>query len=214
MLYHLNREVLMRTNILRGLVAVAAGILFLFFFNSVIFFENLELKSISSNYILFLVIFCLLPLFLSLMIFGEDLSMSKNLLINGAYFLSGLLIAQGAFVAFNDTFVDRNTIKAYVKMQEDLNIADAGVYGPNQLSFLKDKTANDFKALSKYVAEKDTYKVASSEKTASLILLMTTNTDPVLKEQFNKILEDKVVSAKEFEDFNAFVIQHKMEQLK
>jgi hypothetical protein len=56
--------------------------------------------------------------------------------------------------------------------------------------------------------------VASAEKTASLILLMSTNTDPVLKEQFNKILEDKVVSVKEFETFNAFVIKHKMEQLK
>lgn len=214
MLYHLNREVLMRTNILRGLVSITAGILFLFFFNSIVFFDNLELKSISSNYVLFVVLFCFLPLFLSLMIFGEQLSMSKNLLINGAYFLSGLLISQGAFVAFNDTFVDRNTIKAYVQMQEDLNITADGAYGPNQLNFLKDKTANDFKALSKYVVEKDNYKVASAEKTASLILLMTTNTDPVLKEQFDKILEDKVVSVKEFETFNKFVIRHKIEQLK
>lgn len=204
----------MRTNILRCLVSIAAGILFLFFFNSMVFFDNLELKQLSSNYTLFVVLFSLLPLFLSLIIFGEQLSMAKNLLINGAYFLSGLLIAQGAFVAFNDTFVDKNTSKAYVQMQEDLNITDDGDYGPNQLDFLKDKAANDFKALSKYVVDKYSYKVASSEKTASLILLMTTNTDPVLKEQFNKILEDKVVSVKEFETFNDFVIKHKMEQLK
>jgi hypothetical protein len=56
--------------------------------------------------------------------------------------------------------------------------------------------------------------VASAEKTASLILIMTTNTDPILKEQFDKILEDKVVSVKEFETFNKFVIRHKIEQLK
>ena len=130
-----------------------------------------------------------LPLFLSTIILSEDLSIPKSILINGAYFLSGILISQGAFIAFNDEFVDKSTREAYVKMQENFNITDDGVYGPNQREFLKDKAANDFKALSKYLTDKNTYKVASSEKTSSLILLMSTNTDPVLKEQFNKILE-------------------------
>lgn len=213
-MYHLNREVLMRTNILRCLVSMCAGIMFLFFFNSMVFFHDLDLNFESNNYMFFIVIFTFLPLFLSTIILSEDLSIPKSVLINGAYFLSGILISQGAFIAFNDEFVDKSTREAYVKMQENFNITDEGVYGPNQREFLKDKAANDFKALSKYLTDKNTYKVASSEKTSSLILLMSTNTDPVLKEQFNKILEDKVVSAKEFETFNAFVIKHKMEQLK
>lgn len=204
----------MRTNILRCLIGMSAGIMFLFFFNSMIFFDNLDLKQVSSNYMLFIILFSILPLFFSAIILGEDLSMPKLLLINGAYFLAGVLVSQGAFIQFNNAFVDKSTREAYVKMQENLNITDDGVYGPNQREFLKDKAANDFKALSKYVVDKDTYKVASAEKTASLILLMSTNTDPVLKEQFNKILEDKVVSFKEFETFNDFVIKNKMEQLK
>lgn len=204
----------MRTQILRAIVSITAGILFLFFLNSTVFFENLELKQLSSNYILFIVLFTFLPLFLAILVFSEDLSLPKSSLINGAYFIVGIFISQVAFIAFNDEFVEKSTREAYIKMQEDFNIVDDGIYGPKQLEFIKDKSANDFKALSKYVVEKDNYKVAGAEKTASLILLMSTNTDPVLKEQFDKILEDKVVSVKEFETFNKFVIRHKMEQLK
>lgn len=204
----------MLVNILRGFLSIFAGAMFLFLFNSMIFFNNLELGRLSSDYMLLIVFLSFIPGFVSMLFFGEQFTMLKNFLVNGAYFLAGLLITQCLFVVFNDNFVDRNTKKAYVEMQEDLNIKDTGTYGNLQSDFLKDKAANDFKALSKYVDDKDTFKVASAEKTASLILSMNTNTDPVLQEQFDKILADKVISTKEFESFNTFVIKHKMDNLK
>jgi hypothetical protein len=214
MLYHLKREVFMFVNILRGILSVCAGAMFLFLLNSIIFFNSFELEQLSNDYLLLMIFFSFAPLFVAILFFGEEFTMFKNFMLNGAYVLSGLLIAQGFFVAYNDNFVARNTTKAYQEIQKKLNITDTGTYGSLQLDFLKDKADNNYKALSKYVDDKNNFKVADIEKTAGLILAMNANKDPVLQEQFDKILADKVVTVRELDNFNEFVIQHKMKQLK
>lgn len=204
----------MWTNIMRAVFAIFSGIAFLYCINSNIFFSELNLNHEAEQYFLWIFILTLIPFLLSFIIFAENLTFWQNTSVNGAFFLSGLLMAQGAFIAFNDNYVNDKTKIAYVKMQEILNISDTGGYSDFQLSFLKDKEANDYKALTKYSKNFDTFKSVDTEKTAGLILSMNNNNDPDLQAKFNAIIADKIVTVQEFNDFNDLVVKQKMEQMK
>lgn len=110
--------------------------------------------------------------------------------------------------------MNKQTEVAYVEMQKIFNIPDMGSYSEFQLEFLKDKEANDYKALTKYSKNFDTFKSVDTEKTAGLILSMNNNNDPDLQAKFNAIIADKIVTVQEFNDFNDLVVKQKMEQMK
>lgn len=202
----------MLANILRAFIATFAGIIFLYFSNNIIFFT--DFSDIAEHYVLLIFVLVFMPLFFSFLIFGDNLTFWQNISLNGAFFLSGLLIAQGAFVAFNDTYVNRQTKVAYQELQKIFNISDTVTYSEFQKEFLKDKEANDYKALDKYSKNFDTFKGVDTEKIAGLILAMNNNKDPDLQSKFDKIIADKIVTVKEFNDFNNFVVKQKMEQVK
>jgi hypothetical protein len=202
----------MLANIMRAVIATSAGIMFLYCVNNLIFFT--DFNNLSEHYSLLIFVLVFIPLFFSFLIFGDNLTFWQNISLNGAFFLSGLLIAQGAFVAFNDTYVNKQTKVAYQELQKIFNISDTVTYSEFQKEFLKDKEANDYKALTKYSKNFDTFKSVDTEKVAVLILAMDTNKDPILQEKFNAIIADKIVTVQEFNEFNYFVVKQKMEQVK
>lgn len=202
----------MLANIMRAVIATLAGIIFLYCVNNLIFFT--DFNEISQHYITLIFVLVFMPLFFSFLIFGDNLTFWQNISLNGAFFLSGLLIAQGAFVAFNDTYVNKQTEVAYVEMQKIFNIPATGSYSQFQLEFLKDKEANNYKDLTKYSKNFDTFKSIDTEKAAGLILAMDNNKDPILQEKFNSIIADKIITVQEFNNFNYLIIKHAMEKLK
>lgn len=198
--------------IIRFGLPIFAGMSFIFFLNSLIFFNNLILIDVTNKFFMLLFLFAFIPLMISFVISAE-LTFFKNFVIQASYFLSGLLVAHGLFIIFNDSFVVYNTEKAYIEIQNSLNISDSGSYGPFQDEFLKDKSDNNYEALSKYVEKKTIFKVAEKEVVAHLILSMNSNKDPILQQAFDKIIEDKVLSVQEVDDFNNLVIKHKIDSI-
>lgn len=202
----------MLANIMRAIVASFAGIMFLYCLNNLIFFN--DFSNLSEHYSLLFFVLVFIPLFFSFLIFGENLTFWRNISLNGAFFLSGLLIAQGAFVAFNDIYVNRQTKVAYQELQKIFNISDTVAYSEFQKEFLKDKNDNNYKDLDKYSKNFDMFKGVDTEKLAGLILSMNNNKDSTLQEKFDGIIADKIVTVQEFNYFNNFVVKQKMDQVK
>lgn len=197
---------------MRAIVASFAGIMFLYCLNNLIFFN--DFSNLSEHYSLLIFVLVFIPLFFSFLIFGENLTFWRNISLNGAFFLSGLLIAQGAFVAFNDIYVNRQTKVAYQELQKIFNISDTVAYSEFQKEFLKDKNDNNYKDLDKYSKNFDMFKGVDTEKLAGLILSMNNNKDSTLQEKFDGIIADKIVTVQEFNYFNNFVVKQKMDQVK
>lgn len=197
---------------MRAIVASFAGIMFLYCVNNLIFFN--DFSNLSEHYSLLIFVLVFIPLFFSFLIFGENLTFWRNISLNGAFFLSGLLIAQGAFVAFNDIYVNRQTKVAYQELQKIFNISDTVAYSEFQKEFLKDKNDNNYKDLDKYSKNFDMFKGVDTEKLAGLILSMNNNKDSTLQEKFDGIIADKIVTVQEFNYFNNFVVKQKMDQVK
>lgn len=204
----------MFSEIIRPFVGIFVGMNFLYLINSFLFFSNVEIPTESSDYVPLIILTCFLPMMLAILLIETKLPMSKNFLYYMSYFLVGTIISQLIFSVFNDGFIEEHTKKAYNEIQLLLNISEDSAYSQQQQEFLNDKKDNNFEALSKYVKDRESIAVAGITATSNLILAMNTNKDPELQSVFDKIIEDKVITVKEIDDFNKFVIKHKMESIK
>lgn len=210
MRHYLKREISMFAKIVRPVIGVLVGLNFLYLINSCLFFSNVEIPTESSDYVLLMVLTCFMPMVSSILLIDVDMPMNKNMLCHLAYFLIGVTIGQLLFTVFNDKFIERHTKTAYAEIQRLLNISDDVTYSRKQLEFINDKKSNNFESLTKYVSDRDSLAVAGVRATANLLLAMNENKDPVLQAAFDKIIEDKVVTVQEIDDFNKFVINYKM----